>query len=130
MEIIPVVVERPTDVDSVLRSIPSSGAEFVFDMSGGLADWQHLARTLQDQRIPWLWFGQDPGAVVSYHANLVDVVVRGADYIDRILRGAEPQDLPVLRPATYDLYVNLRTARTLGVTVAPSVIRRATRVVE
>jgi putative ABC transport system substrate-binding protein len=63
-------------------------------------------------------------------ANLPDVAVRTASYVDRILKGARPRDLPIERPSTFDLAINLRLARQLGIEMPENFISRATEVVE
>lgn len=70
------------------------------------------------------------GGLMSYGANIPDLVRRSAYYVDRILRGARPGDLPVQQPTKYDLVVNLRIARALGIEVPRSLLLRADRVIE
>jgi putative ABC transport system substrate-binding protein len=72
----------------------------------------------------------DSGLLFNYGPNLRDIYRSAASYVDRILRGAKPGELPVDRPRTIELVVNLRTARALGVTVAPTILLRADRVIE
>lgn len=67
---------------------------------------------------------------MSYGVNTLDLFRRTAELVDRILRGAKPADIPVEQPNVYDLVVNLRTARAIGVTFPRSVLLRATRVIE
>lgn len=85
------------------------------------------------QRLPavsgWSSFA-DSGLLFNYGPNLRDIYRTAASYVDRILRGARPGELPVDRPRTIELVVNLRTARALGVTVAPTILLRADRVIE
>ncbi|HEY6602040.1 MAG TPA: ABC transporter substrate-binding protein [Xanthobacteraceae bacterium] len=72
----------------------------------------------------------DDGGLMAYGPSLQAIYWRGATYVDRILRGAKPSDLPVEQPSIFELVINLRTAKTLGLELAPTLLARANRVIE
>jgi putative ABC transport system substrate-binding protein len=79
---------------------------------------------------PWRFVVAKDGALLSYGPNLRDIVRRGAPYVDRILRGEKPADLPVQVPVKFEMAVNAKTAKALGLTVPPSILVRADEVIE
>jgi putative ABC transport system substrate-binding protein len=72
----------------------------------------------------------DAGGLISYGANLAELNRQAAGYVDRILKGVKPSDLPIEQPTKFDLIVNLKTAKALGLTVSPSLLALADEVTD
>jgi len=92
-----------------------------------------IARLAQKDRLPSIYGTVDyaeAGGLMSYGVNVADQWRRAAGYVDRILKGAKPGDLPVEQPNKFELVINLKTAKALGLAIPPSLVRRVDRVIE
>ena len=98
-----------------------------FNERSGLAD------VAARNRLPTMYFSRDfveAGGLISYGTNLADSWRRAATYVDKILKGAKPGDLPVEQPTTFELVINLKTAKALGLTIPQSLLLRADQVIQ
>jgi len=112
----------------------SSSGGLVVTASGSAQRHRELIISLAARhKLPAIYFERAfviAGGLASYGSDFVDQYRRAASYVDRILKGEKPADLPVQAPSKYDLVVNLKTAKALGLAVPPSIIASATDIVE
>jgi putative ABC transport system substrate-binding protein len=94
---------------------------------------QQIAKLTGHQRLPAIYVRREfaeMGGFLAYGPSFPDNYRRAATYVDRILRGTRPGDLPVEQPTKFELVINLKTARALGLTIPPSLLARADQVIE
>jgi putative ABC transport system substrate-binding protein len=131
-----VVVEvQGTDYERAFATIVAERAEARFVASSSILnrDRTQIIERAAQYRLPTMyeWREQvEVGGLMSYGSSLVGLSRRVAAYVDRILKGANPADLPVERPTSYDLVINMKTAKALGLTIPPSLLQRADQVIE
>ena len=125
----------PYDYQRVLAGVDGAHGDAVLQMTSPLfaQERQSLPAVALVHRVPSifplrLWV--DAGGLMSYGVNQTAMNHLAADYVDRIAKGAKPADLPVQQPTTFELVVNLKTAKELGLTVPPSILARADEVIE
>lgn len=125
----------PGDLDGALAALarrPAAGL-IVYDDQITFVARRRIIEVTAKSRIPAIYGSRpyvDDGGLMSYSADLADLYRRSATYIDKILKGAKPAELPVQQPMKFELAINLKTAKALGLTIPPTVLLRADRVVE
>jgi putative ABC transport system substrate-binding protein len=132
------VIRKVEDFDAAFAEIIAWGAHAINGAGGDyiFAARERIAEFALRHRLPSVFSFQAPveaGGLLSYSpatAEWTAMVVRSAEYIDRILRGARPAELPVVLPNKYELLINLKTAKALGLKIPPPLLLRADRVIE
>jgi len=126
---------RTEGLERALGELPRTRPEALLVLNTALTI-THRARILDfalKNRLPLVgsqnaW--AEAGALMNYAPSLTDSARQAATYVDKILKGANPADLPIQRPTKFDLVINLKTAKAIGVTIPPSVLARANRMIE
>jgi putative ABC transport system substrate-binding protein len=137
MEVVhPFIVRRPADLAAAFHGMTKNHDQGVLMVSaGGLIFLQRKAviDLAAAHRIAAVYDFQvfvELGGLMSYGVNMPEMQQRAALYVDKILRGAKPVDLPIEQPTKFDLVINLKTAKALGLTIPPSLLERADQVIE
>jgi putative ABC transport system substrate-binding protein len=110
-----------------------AGAPIVLPSGMFFPERRRLVDLAAENRLPAVYpwrEGADAGGLMSYGVNLADLYRRAAVFVDKILKGAKPGDLPVEQPAKFELVINLKTAKALGLTIPQSLLLRADQVIE
>ena len=128
-------VQSPRDFDDAFAAMTQANLQGVVLMQDGLfyAEQKTLAELALRHRIPLIAFTKElakSGMFMSYGPRIPEVFRRAGYFIDRILKGAKPQDLPVEQPAIFEFSINLKTAVAMGISVSPIMLSRADEVIE
>jgi putative ABC transport system substrate-binding protein len=128
-------VREPDDFDSAFAAMVRARPDALLLVADALTNLnrRRVLEFAAAHRIPAIYeldFLVRDGGLMSYGLKLEDTFRRAAFYVDRILKGAKPGDIPVEQPTRYYLFINLKTAKTLGLTIPPSVLLRADQVIE
>ena len=135
LQVLPFEVRRPGDLDRVSGALGSHVADGMLFIADPIffINLKRMAELVAASRLPAIAnFTEFPrlGGLIGYAANLEEEFRRAAIYVDKILKGAKAGDLPVLQPTKFDLVLNLKTAKALGLTIPPSLLQRADHVIE
>jgi putative ABC transport system substrate-binding protein len=122
------------DIETAFREASKERAEAVFVLAGPVFNPQPtlLTQSAVKSRLPAAYSSStfvEAGGLMTYAANRADLDRRAATYVDKILKGAKPADLPVERPKNWELVINLKAAKQIGLTVPPNLLARADRVI-
>lgn len=135
LEFLPLPVRGPSDFPGAFQAATRARAEalFVLDDSAVTKHRGQILKLAANHSLPVVSRYKDfaeAGGLIAYGPSLPALYRRAAYYVDRILKGTKPSDLPIEQPAHFDLVVNLKTAKALGLTIPPSVLIRANQVIE
>jgi putative ABC transport system substrate-binding protein len=128
-----ILVSSPNEFEEAFRKAQGANAIVQLDDAMFTSERARLVELAARHRLPVVYGPRDfalLGGLSSLGPDYSDLYRRAATYVDKILKGAKPGDLPVDQPARYTLVINLRTARTLGLTIPPTVLARADEVIE
>ena len=126
--------QGPGEFDRAFEAMVGSHVDSVVVTEDGefAANFQTIAALALQRKLPSIGAKEyaEAGGLIGYGANILALYRRAAYFVDRILKGAKPADLPVEQPTRFDLVINLKTARALGLTVPPTLLARADEVIE
>jgi ABC-type uncharacterized transport system substrate-binding protein len=130
-----VEVREPNELDQAFLEIARERAEALFQFPSTMlfSERRRIVELAAMHRLPAMFNGREfvqLGGLIAYGVSIADLVRRAGTYVDRILKGAKPSDLPVEQPTKFELFINLKTAKALGVEIPATVLARADEVIE
>jgi putative ABC transport system substrate-binding protein len=130
-----VAVQGPNELDRAFSAIGAepTDAVMVFPSPMLFNERTHIVDLARKLRLPLISMGKEfveLGGLMSYGADITDFIRRGATYVDKILKGAKPADLPVEQPIKFALSINLKTAKEIGIDIPATLLARADEVIE
>jgi putative ABC transport system substrate-binding protein len=130
-----VAVHAPDDLDRAFSTITGERADaiLIFPSPMLFNQRKRIVDLAEEHRLPIVAMGKEfvqLGGFMSYGADIMDFNRRCVAYVDKILKGAKPADLPVEQPTKFELFINLKTAKTFGIEIPPSLVARADEVIE
>jgi putative ABC transport system substrate-binding protein len=134
LDLLPIEVPAAQPADAAVRALVERRAQALLVVPALLTESRRrLVALVSQHRLPTMWYRRefvDAGGLMSYDTNHAEMYRRAAAYVDKLLKGARPGDLPVEQPTTFELVINLKAARALGLTIPPSLLTRAEQVLE
>jgi putative ABC transport system substrate-binding protein len=133
VQLVPVPVQGPNEFDSAFTTARGTDGLLMLESPFFTTHRARLAELAARSRVPAIYGQREyvaAGGLMSYGADFQDLFRRAAPYVDKILKGAKPADLPVEQPTKFEFVINLRTAKTLGLTIPPSLLGRADELIQ
>ena len=135
VESIAAEVHSEADIENVIRKVGSEpdSALFVLPDSHNVVHRKRIIELTAQYRLPTIYYFRyfaSDGGLISYGPDEMDLFRRTAGYVDRILKGTNPSDLPVQQPTKFELVINLKTAKAMGIQIPVSLLARADEVIE
>jgi putative ABC transport system substrate-binding protein len=135
LTLLPIEAQAANEFDAAFERASRSRADAILVMGDPLVyvHRDRIAQIAARYRLPAIYFfaeNVEAGGLMSYGPSLHDLGRRAATYVDKLLKGASPANLPVEQPTTFDLVINLKTAKALGLAIPPALLQRANRTVE
>jgi len=128
-------VQGAKDIETAFRTASKGRAGAVLVLAGSLlvTNRKQVIDLAVKTRLPATYFRREfveDGGLISYGVNFADLDRRAATYVDKILKGAKPADLPVEQPTKFEFVINLKAAKQIGLTIPPNVLVRADKVIK